>query len=561
MRATLLSLVLALAAAACVAAESPTVPALRVSWAAATGPRAGLPPDVDALTVRILDPDGEPAVREQAFTREEVTDDTPYAVVGGLPVGRPVEVRIEASVGAGIAYSGVVGPVVLGPGERRYVDLLLVPTGAVTGIGRLEEPVAWQTATRLGDGRILFTGGFTSAAGIACSGQPAGSRCFTLTATAGAVLYDPASGRTLVTRNSMTTPRAAHTATLLADGRVLVAGGVSTAELALVAQDDEGLLPVLRVSDGTALSSTEIFDPAQFGEDDDLGADGDPGRGGFEEGPPMASGRAQHTATLLPTGDAVLVAGGSGGAEATSELFAADAWSDGGALAIGRRGHVAVAVVDTPAVWLIGGAIGADAEPDVIEVFSVAEGGAGGSWGPAPDLELPDPSPEGAASLNLFGAGVALLADRVAVVFGWIGPVCDAGGAPAWTGTVCPPDDRSFALDVRAARAAQPVGRAGERHAMGAVIQAPDGSAFAIGGFSSLAPAASAAVQRLTGEVDLASLDVEVDASVSLTVGEARALLAGAAQTDGTAVVAGGLSIDAGGVVLSDRVELVNPPR
>jgi hypothetical protein len=561
MRAALLSLVLVLTAAACTPADPPTGPALRVSWAAAAGPRAGLPPDVDGLTVRILDPDGDPAEREQEITRDEITDDTPYAVVGGLPVGRAVEVRIEARVGARVAYSGVVGPVVLGPGERRYVDLLLVPTDAVTEIGRIGEPIAMQTATRLVDGRILFTGGFTTASGVACTGQPNGSRCFDLTASAGGVLYDPASGRIMATRNSMTTPRAAHTATLLADGRVLVAGGVTAAQLALVAQDDGGLLPVLRVDDGAALSSTEIFDPAQFGEDDDVGADGDAGGGGFEEGPAMASGRAQHTATTLPSSDAVLVAGGSGGAETTSELFRGGAWTDAGALAIARRSHVAIAVVDTPSVWLAGGAIGADAEPDVAEVFSVDAGGAGGTWGPAPDLELPDASPDAAASLNLVGAGIALLVDRVAVVFGWIGPVCDAGGAPAWTGTVCPPDDRSFALDLRAARVAQPLGPAGELHAMGAVIPAPDGGVFAIGGFSSLAPAASAAVERLTGEVDLASLEVEVDAAVSLTLGEARAFLAGAAQTDGTAVVAGGLSIDAGGVVISDRLELVNPPR
>lgn len=559
-RATAPLLALLLAATACTVTEPHPGPAVRVSWAAATGPRAGLPPDVDALTVRILDPGGEPPEREQEVTRDAVTDDTPYAVVGGLPVGRPVEVRIEGRVGARIAYSGVVGPLVLGPGERRYVDLLLVPTDTVTEMASLEAPAAGQTSTRLADGRILFTGGFGAAAEVACTDQPIDSRCFDLTASAAASLYDPSTGRLLTTRNSMSSPRGGHTATLLADGRVLVAGGVTAAQLALVAQDDGGLLPVLRVT-GAALASTEVFDPARFTEEDDAGADGDPGAGGFEGGPEMAVARALHTATALPGADAVLVSGGSDDAGTTSERFRDGAWSDAGTLAIPRRSHVAFAIAEPPSVWLVGGAVGADGEPDVAEVFTVDAPDSGGTWGPAPDLELPDATPTAAASLNLVGAGVALLAGRVAVVFGWIGPVCDAGGSPAWTGTPCTAENRSFALDVTAARVAQPVGRAGELHAMGAVVSTPDGGAFVLGGFADLTPAASAAIERLTGEVDLESLEVTVDSAVTLDLGEARAMPAGAAQTDGAVVVAGGLSIGPSGVTLSDRVELVNPPR
>lgn len=556
MRAALLALVLALG---CTEPAGPPAPTFRVWWAAATGPRAGLPPDVDGLTITVLDPEGEPAEREMNVQRDDLTDDTPFAVVGGLPAGRAVEVRIEARVGARVAYTGVVGPFVLGPGERRYVDLLLVPTDTVTEVGRLAEPVAMHTATTLADGRILFAGGFRAADEVPCLDQPAASRCFDLTATTGALLYDPASGRSFAVRNSLSTPRAAHTATLLADGRVLLAGGVSAAQLALVAQDDGGLIPVLSVDPLAAVATTDIFDPTRFREDQDVGGDGDAGRGGFDEGPPMASPRAQHTASLLPSGTAVLVAGGDGG-EQTSELFDGAAWSDAGALAVGRHAHVAFTVTSAGQVWLVGGAIDADAEVDVAEVFTLAEDGVSGAWGPPPDLELPVGGPEAAASINLVGAGVALLGDRTAVVFGWIGALCSVDGDPTFSGIPCAPDNRAFALDVLAARIAQPVGRDGERHAMGSVISTPDGGAFAIGGFADDVPATTAAIERLTGVVDVGTVQPEVDGS-SLELGEGRALLSGASQTDGAVVVSGGLTVEPAGVRFSDLLEVVDPAR
>src|SRR5215471_19074589 len=72
----------------------------------------------------------------------------------------------------------------------------------------------------------------------------------------------------------LNTPRAGHTATLLADGKVLVAGGVGP--------------------DNTSLSSVELYDPAT---------------GTWSTTSSLTTPRAGHTATLLPTGE-VLVVGG-----------------------------------------------------------------------------------------------------------------------------------------------------------------------------------------------------------------------------------------------------------
>jgi hypothetical protein len=104
-------------------------------------------------------------------------------------------------------------------------------------------------------------------------------------AVASAEIYDPRTD-TFSHTGSLTTPRAQHTATLLADGRVLVAGG----------------------SDGsTSLASAELYDPRT---------------GVFTPTGPMADARTFHRATLLADGR-VLVTGGDGayGPLASAEIY------------------------------------------------------------------------------------------------------------------------------------------------------------------------------------------------------------------------------------------------
>ena len=87
---------------------------------------------------------------------------------------------------------------------------------------------------------------------------------------------------------TLITARASHTATLLADGRVLVAGGFDTY--------------------GNPLASSEIYNPAT---------------GAWTATGDLNSARALHTATLLPDGR-VLVAGGFNwtvGYLANSEIY------------------------------------------------------------------------------------------------------------------------------------------------------------------------------------------------------------------------------------------------
>ena len=78
------------------------------------------------------------------------------------------------------------------------------PTGSMT------VPRAGQTITMLRDGRVLLTGGV----------QNVGFR----SELSSAEIYDPAAG-TFSATGSMSVPREGHTATMLRDGSVLVAGG------------------------------------------------------------------------------------------------------------------------------------------------------------------------------------------------------------------------------------------------------------------------------------------------------------------------------------------------
>jgi N-acetylneuraminic acid mutarotase len=162
-------------------------------------------------------------------------------------------------------------------------------------------------------------------------------------------------------------PLQGHTATLLRDGRVLVVGGTTQAEVQLFTPDTfgPGVWQILAqrdarrtghtatlLADGSVLvvggtqrrgaetvaATTELFDPT------------------FGTLTPVASPRRprnRHTATLIAP-DEVLVAGGPGAPQA--EIFSATtgSWRDAGALAEDHSSHAAVALLDGRVVVIAG---------------------------------------------------------------------------------------------------------------------------------------------------------------------------------------------------------------
>ncbi len=136
----------------------------------------------------------------------------------------------------------------------------------------------------------------------------------------------------------MSSVRAGATATMLADGRVLVAGGV----------DEAG-----------ASATAERFSPDS---------------GGFLAASPMQAARANHTATLLDDGK-VLVVGGTGSdgqALAVTELYDAanNTWLPAGSLNVVRRGHTATRLKDGRV--LIAGGDSGGAAINALEIYDPA---------------------------------------------------------------------------------------------------------------------------------------------------------------------------------------------
>jgi hypothetical protein len=142
-------------------------------------------------------------------------------------------------------------------------------TGTFTMTGAMATAREQHTATLLADGRVLIVGGTTSTG----TGD--------LHPTATVEVYDPSTGSFSVT-GSMAEARTFHTATLLPNGKVLVAGG------------------------GDENSTAEVYDPAT---------------GAFSTTGGMEIGRSGHTATLLPNGSVLVAGGGIFAGLASAELY------------------------------------------------------------------------------------------------------------------------------------------------------------------------------------------------------------------------------------------------
>jgi N-acetylneuraminic acid mutarotase len=149
-------------------------------------------------------------------------------------------------------------------------------------------------------------------------------------ATASAEIYDPVAGKWTAAA-SMTVPRTSHTATLLHNGTVLVAGGSGGTAAA----------------DASDQASAEIYDPVS---------------GTWTATVRMTSARIYHTATLLPNGT-VLAAGGMGGTvgvavdiQASAEVYdpVEGTWTETGRMTVSRNYHTAT-LLPNGTVLLVGG--------------------------------------------------------------------------------------------------------------------------------------------------------------------------------------------------------------
>jgi hypothetical protein len=241
-------------------------------------------------------------------TSAEIYDpiaDSFHATVGNMT-------QVRSGHAAALLASGKVliasGDVPLGgmsvPGTAELYD---PASRSFTATGNLSQVRAFATATRLLDGTVLIAGG---EAGVGIDRVSLNS----------AELYDPTAGMFTLTTGSMSNARGRHTATLLNDGTVLVAGGEifhtygvnNSAEVYTPASQSflkVGSMVFPRVSHtatflpatgrvhviGGGDVTTEIYDPTQAA---------------FLQSTALQVVRTNHTATFLPSNAGILVCGG-----------------------------------------------------------------------------------------------------------------------------------------------------------------------------------------------------------------------------------------------------------
>jgi hypothetical protein len=201
-------------------------------------------------------------------------------------------------------------------------------TGTWAATGSMVTPHMYHTATLLPSGKVLVAGGLTDSTGLP-----------------GSELYDPLTGMWNAT-GPMATSHIYHSATLLPSGKVLVSAGEGADN------------PVLS---NNILASAELYDP---------------GTGTWQLTGSMATAREYHTATLLPSGMA-LISGGTGNGDnflASAERYdpGTGTWSSAGSLATPRLNPTMTLLASGKV--LVSGGVGADdSKPHLITILRTAE--------------------------------------------------------------------------------------------------------------------------------------------------------------------------------------------
>lgn len=533
--------------------------AVHVEWGL-TDPSATLPSNVERLRV-LVEIEGEEMVQESIHTVSglEDADDNgrPELDRDALPPGVPIRMTIEGQDGAGrTLYVGHVGPIVLQHGERRHVDLRMYELGTTNLLDSAPlTPRLLHSATTLADGRVLIAGGFSGVTPNPCPGDVADpdARCYGLTATASAGILDVNTGRVL-SLSPMLGERGGHTATVLADGRVLLAGGSETA-IVVFEHQDGGFSIDLRPGFGG--DTFEIFDPEANPEREDIDRDGDPGRGGFlgaadddEEPGRLDTPRTLHAATLLADGRVLL----AGGVTSAGSYTIFDPQRAGGYGVIGTgtlensRGMPGAASTGSGSserAWILGGA-NAASNDDLAEIWTAGTAAMPlGSTAPATDDGFPDASMTARPEFGLIRPLVATVGEGSHVLaVGWLGPHCATGGAPDFvpTNPLCGYDLaelRSYTINASTG-VATPTG-VRNAHAFGAIAVLDDGRVAVTGGMTGLTFQAGNTVDVYSGAVS---------GGIAALSDERPLLLRGRAMHSTSATPGGGL-VSFGGVAPS----------
>lgn len=232
------------------------------------------------------------------------------------------------------------GSVLIAGGTKTYgeasasAEIYNPFTGKFKATGNLISARSSHSATLLPDGKVLIAGG---------SGNILQSGRGEFDILASAELYDPESGKFTLAAGNLIVARSGHTATLLPNGKILLAGGVGKGS-------------------NNFLASAELYDIAS---------------GQFAATGDLTSKRVGHTATLLSNGK-VLIGGGIAGDYQhftlnTTELYdpVARTFSKAGDFAQERYSHTATLLPNGKVLIVAGsGKLGAINSVEVYDPFT-----------------------------------------------------------------------------------------------------------------------------------------------------------------------------------------------
>ena len=240
----------------------------------------------------------------------------------------PLIVTVKVAPSGTTSGVAAIGGADFDSGGRASLGSAEIVEPQVAPLSPLNNARAYHTATRLQDGQLLVAGGSGSVV------QGVGLRT--------AELFDPAANSFSLSSGQMTTARMFHTATLLANGKVLLAGGQSDSV--------------------TPLATAELFDPST---------------GNFTSTGSMAASRARHTATKLQNGD-VLISGGDDAnvnIRATAEIYhvASGQFTPVAAMHSTRTRHTSTLLSDGM-VLIAGGLSQGYVADNTAEIFNPASG-------------------------------------------------------------------------------------------------------------------------------------------------------------------------------------------
>lgn len=209
--------------------------AIALGFAAATASAGG-----HTTVSRVLVTGGETVSNGTATSSAEVWDSTTgtFTLTGPMAQERKFHTASVLATGPNAGQVLVAGGYDSGNNTLATAELYSSTTSFFSGPIAMTASRAYHTATVLNDGRVLITGGK--------SGTPLNEVVLDT-----AEIYDPATASfkavtcpvgSSTSTDCMTSPRTGHTATLLGNGQVLIAGGATTIN-------------------GAVTNSAELFDP------------------------------------------------------------------------------------------------------------------------------------------------------------------------------------------------------------------------------------------------------------------------------------------------------------